>query len=213
MTEANKTIQTMQAKIGQQESLLERQAKQILDAELYSKKYNLKLYNIPEDNNESQSTLLKKLKDILGDIGINMWDLYIDNIHRLPSGGKGPKPVIITFVSKLDRDYVWYNNYKLKGNSRNIFMREHFDSVTEKNICTLLPIRREALLQKRKVKLMGDKLSIEGKIYTVSNLKTLPPELDPRKIATKETENYLFFYIGDKCFYRSKYIKKQKSNG
>ncbi len=166
MTEANKTIQTMQAKIGQQESLLERQAKQILDAELYSKKYNLKLYNIPEDNNESQSTLLKKLKDILGDIGINMWDLYIDNIHRLPSGGKGPKPVIVKFVSKLDRDYVWYNNYKLKGNSRNIFMREHFDSVTEKNIRTLLPIRREALLQKRKVKLMGDKLSIDGKIYT-----------------------------------------------
>ncbi len=33
-----------------------------------------------------------------------------------------------------------------------------------------------------------------AKSIPASNLKTLPPELDPRKIATKETENYLFFY-------------------
>ncbi len=33
--------------------------------------------------------------------------IYIDTIHRFPSNGCGPRPVIVKFVSKLDRDLVW----------------------------------------------------------------------------------------------------------
>ncbi len=37
---------------------------------------------------------------------INVANLYIDAAHRLPSSGRGPRPVIIKYISKLDCDMV-----------------------------------------------------------------------------------------------------------
>ena len=40
----------------------------------------------------------------------------------------------------------------------------------------------------------GDKLTISDRTYTVDNLDLLPPELDPKSIASKVTEEFYFFY-------------------
>ncbi len=46
--------------------------------------------------------LLEKICYILGQMEINVANLYIDAIHRLPSNRHGPRPVIVKFRSKLD---------------------------------------------------------------------------------------------------------------
>ncbi len=82
----------------------------------------------------------------------------------------------------------------LKTKGSQIIIREHYDAITECNIRGLLPIRHEAILQKKKVRLVKDKLTVDNRVYTVNNLDRLPPELDLRKLATKEIENHLFFF-------------------
>ncbi len=76
----------------------------------------------------------------------------------------------------------------------NIYIRAHFITATERNIHTLLPIRRQAIIPKRKVRLVEDTLTIDSKVYTVNNLDQSPTDLHPRQITTNETDNHLFFF-------------------
>ncbi len=74
----------------------------------------------------------------------------------------------------------------LLGNTRSpVYIREHYDEATEKNLQRLLPIRRAAIDMGQCVWLIGDKLTIDGKPYTVQNLGELPPNLTPDSLAQK----------------------------
>ncbi len=79
--------------IQTQDNIIEKQAKLIADAEAYSKKYNLKFFNVPESPNETPRMLLDRLHHIFSIMDINLKHVYIDNIHRLPTSGKGPRPI------------------------------------------------------------------------------------------------------------------------
>ncbi len=50
--------------------------------------------------------LLDKFEHVFEVMDLNLRKTFIDNIHRLPAAGKGPKPVIVKFVSKIDRNFV-----------------------------------------------------------------------------------------------------------
>ncbi len=147
--EANQNVKALKAKIEQQDRIIKQQGQLISDAESYSKGYNLKLFNIPQDLNESRDELLQIFYDLCHTMAIDWHNIYIDNIHRLPANGKGPKPIIVKFVSKMDKVHVWERRSILHEKRSNIVIREHFDATTERNIRVLLPIRREAIVQKK----------------------------------------------------------------
>ncbi len=48
----------------------------------------------------------------------------------------------------------------------------------------------------KKVRLVGDKLTIDSKTYTVNNLNDLPPNLSPDSLASKTIDNHTFFFSG-----------------
>ncbi len=108
---------------------------------MYSIYYNPKFFNIPEFSNESTYVLLDKFHYILRVMELDSARFCIDTIHRLPSNGHGPRPVILKFISKLDRDLVWSKKALLGKSQSPVYIREHFDEITEKNIRKLLPIR------------------------------------------------------------------------
>ena len=137
---------------------------------------------------------MDKLATVLSSMDINLSNLYIDNLHHLPSYQNGPKPLIVKFTSFLDRQLVWSNRHKLANNNLKVFIREHFSTEVEANIRTLLPIRRAAILQKQKVKLNADKLYINNQLYTTKTLHRLPNGLRPENLAVKEIDNHLFFF-------------------
>ncbi len=45
----------------------------------------------------------------------------------------------------------------------------------------------------KKVQLVGDKLTIDSKLFTVNNLGELSPDLSPEKLATKTVNDHTFF--------------------
>ncbi len=76
--EANENVKALKAKIEQQDRII----KQLIsDAESYSKGYNLKLFNIPQNQNESWDELLQKCYDLCHTIKIDWHNIYMDNIH------------------------------------------------------------------------------------------------------------------------------------
>jgi chromosome segregation ATPase len=80
--------------------------KKLNEFEDYSKKYNVKIMNLEESQGEDTSELMHKLADIMSEMELNLQNMYIDNIHRLPNNGKGPRPLIVKFVSVLDKKPV-----------------------------------------------------------------------------------------------------------
>ncbi len=102
---------------------------------------------------------------------------YIDTIHRLPSSGHDPRPVIVKCISKLDRDLVWNKKAQLSKSASPVYILKHLDKETEKRITQLLPTCSVAIDMGKKVKLVADKLMIDGKLCTVNNLNDLPPNL------------------------------------
>ncbi len=137
----------------------------LTDFESYSKKYNLKVYNVPEHPNEGPDMLLAKIADLFIVMDLDIRKMYIDNIHRLPSlGGRGVRPIIINFVSLLDRDKVWSRRASLASiTGPSVWIREHYAREVEENIRKLLPIRKAALQQKMSVRMTEDKLVITVK--------------------------------------------------
>lgn len=178
-------------------------------AEAYSKKNNLIFYNVTENPRETSQSLRDHVGQILYSVGIDIRPMYIDNIHRLPAYTKGGiRPIIIKFVSYLDRDCIWSQRDKLGGHPSKMSIREHYPKEMEKNIRQLLPIRRAAKEQGVPVRMTGDKLMIRGKAYTVKNLHALPESLRPENVTTRKIDNYLFFF-NEACpfsnFHKSKF--------
>ena len=170
--------------------------KKLIDAETYSKKNNLKFFGIPEMTDEKPHQLMEKLAKVLFAMELNLSAFYIDNIHRLPASGKGPRPVIVKFVSYMDRMLVWNNRYLLTNSDLKVSIREHFSKEMEANIRILLPIRRAAIQQKLKVRLNSDKLYINNQLFTTETLHLLPTSLKPENIAVREIEDHIFFFSG-----------------
>ncbi len=174
--------------------LKEKHEKKVTSLESYSKYYTFKYFNIIESLNVNTNLLLEKIRFVLHEMEIDTSKLYYDAVHQLPCSGRGPRPVTINFVSKLDCDMVWANKSLSKQSSSQVFIREHFNEKVERNIRKLLPIRHAAIDQGQNMCLVKDKLTIDSKPYTVDNLHELPPDLSPDKLATKTINKHTFFF-------------------
>ena len=181
------------SQLSKENSLLK---KRLTETEAYSKKYNLKFLNVPESQSENIDILLAKLSDVLGMLDLDLRRIPIDNIHRLPHSGKGPRPIIVKFVSFLDRSLVWGRKFWLGQRGSNVIVREHHARDVEQNIRVLLPIRRAAIQKKLRVRMIEDKLIINSQTYTVDNLHQLPDDLKPEVVSTRQEGNHIFFFSG-----------------
>lgn len=166
----------------------------LIEHEAYSKKSNLKFFNITESKDEDFYSLYDKVSRVISCMDLNLDDMYINNMHRLPHGGKGPRPVIVKFVSFLDRDLVWNSKQLLYQRDCPVVIREHYSRDVEENIRKLLPIRRAAIFQKMKVRMIEDKLFLNNQMFTVNNLHQLPNSLKPDKICVRQEGDHLFFF-------------------
>lgn len=165
------------------------------ESEAYSKKYNLKFFNIPDQENEDIGVLIKKMETVFEGMDLNLGSMIIDNIHRLPSTGRGPRPVIIKFVRMLDRNLTWSRREKLADfKNGEVIMRDHYPKDIEANIRKMLPVKIAAVKQGMSVKMVRDKVIINSQAFTVNNLHQLPASLKLDKISIREESNHLFFF-------------------
>ena len=132
------------------------------------------------------------------------FDLEITKCYRMGSflkvkGGQSkPRPIFVTFAKVQERDLVWKKKMGLKKSQ--VFMAPDLPQVIEDRRARLLPIFKAAKSKvgyQKATYLTEDKLSINKKTYGIHNLKDLPEDLNPAKLATQTNAEVTLFFTRD----------------
>lgn len=101
----------------------------IVKQEDYSRRENLRFYNIPESAQESNEECVQKVKQVLSDLGAPS-DVKFHAIHRTgksiinygasstSEGEPRPRPILARFVSRMDSDLIWFKRNELLKSPR-----------------------------------------------------------------------------------------------
>lgn len=111
MKKSQKQIESRQTEMEQRENKLKKEIESLtaknLDMERHYRKNNLLLYGIIETPGENIFSVVKtflKGEAKLSEEAVNQ--MVFVNAHRLPHMGTGPMPIIVRFVSWIDRQLV-----------------------------------------------------------------------------------------------------------
>ena len=196
---------TLQTKI----STLEEENRQIhtklIKLEGYSRKDNLLILGVPEQEGETSVDIIEMVKWIFYNIGVEYPDmLSIVRCHRkgqpkfnarLGRFYGAPRPIIVRFENPVDRQHVWEMRYYLKD--LGYYFADDFPEEIERNRKTLWPAYKKARSMKNKythVEMVEDRLVIDNRTYTVENMSTMPREINPAMKAEKSNEDTIAFF-------------------
>ncbi|CAG2190917.1 unnamed protein product [Mytilus edulis] len=115
-----------------------------------------------------------KIQNFLeAELGIN-YRVSFGNVHHFGKPGlNGVRPIVTRFIYRREMEHVLSRTYKLKGKTFGI--SEQFPPEIENKRKELYPVMKKAKVESKKVKLVRDKLYINGKPYnntTASNKQT-----------------------------------------
>jgi ribA/ribD-fused uncharacterized protein len=147
-------------------------------------------------NRESQQeNCLSKIESMLADV-LNLPDINPDIAYRLGKVSRtnplSSRPILVRFAKLCDRNTVW----SMRRNFQNtkIIVKEDLAPETEENRRILIPVLKGARQLEMSATLTRDTLIINKEKYTVNNLHKLPESLKPSNLATKSTDNEVFFW-------------------
>ena len=170
-----KEIQDLKRKSREKDEKLE-------NIENYMRIKNLKFSGIRmvehEDCEKAIRTLMSEKLGIT-----NAFAMPIAACHRLPYENND---IIVQFESRNDRENVWKQRKYLKNTK--IVLKEHFCKETENARRILFPYMKEAQSQGKRAFLIGNKLKIDGKLYSTDSLPPFTP------LCTKENDTHVYFY-------------------
>ena len=173
--------------------------------ENYSRRNNIVIRGIPENNIESNAECEGKARNFFrNELQLNeetVRKMHFVRVHRMGLFQRKnnhvkvlSRPIIVRFKDYADKSMVWAARNKIRTDS--LYISENFSAETEFRRRKLYIIYKHAksLEQyKQKISLNGDILIIDGVRYTVDNLHDLPDDLSPRQFCEKSNKNYLIF--------------------
>ena len=143
----------------------------IIKQEIYSRRWNIIFYKIPEQREENCTALVKQV--IVNELKMTPSEVesfMFCGVHRLGKRSRGrPRPIISRFTCRSDRDKVWNLRRNLKGSHVNIG-EDLPKRVQELRKNVLVPAMKKARRDPRnKAHVSSDKLIINGKAYSHYN--------------------------------------------
>ena len=159
--------------------------------EAYSRRNNLLLFNVPED----EAPQINKVKRILsGQMSIdNVDNIFFENVHRLGMKKESRiRPIIFKLQHYADRQRIWVARNKLKGSK--YILSEDLPQEYQKKRNLLKPVLSTAKALGKQATFVADKVKVDGKIYGVDDIKDLPPNLNPQATCTKQYDNMVCFF-------------------
>ena len=170
----------------------------LVKQEDYSRRENLRFYNIPENPDEDNEECIQKVKDVLSELDTSA-DVKFHAIHRIGkrnvqrlvnrarSTGSPteeeqpcrPRPVLVRFVSRMDCDCVWTKKKELLNSPRfsTVYIDKDLSVESAKNRSKLRAAYKKAKeLKIERVFIKGNKLIVNSSSYAVN---TIPDYLLP----------------------------------
>lgn len=174
---------------------------QLLNMESQSRRANLQFHGIVEDKWENcERTVLK----IVNKVGLDISAQQIERCHRLGHyNSDRVRPVIVRFLSYKDRQSIFEARKRIKD-SCDVRVSEDFPPEIAARRKKLYPILDAAYRYRSpdnpdgespyKARIIVDKLMLNGKTYSVSDLDSLPEPLKPANVATPSKGNLVAFF-------------------
>ena len=168
-----------------------------LRLETQSRRDNLIFEGVEEREGETDRDVYDTIVRILSGMKIqNAQEIRIVRCHRLgPKSNNHPRPIIFKLHWFGDRTRIWEARRELKSfEGGKIFLAENFPPEIEKRRKILHPIMKAARSAEVRAFMSVDRLVVAGKSYTVDNLDSLPPKLDPKRLFTPTKNNVTAFF-------------------
>ena len=133
----------------------------VTEIKCHSMKNNLIFSGLPYENNEDCEQTVKTF--LYNEMGIRQ-NIEIENVHRFGNPGlTGVKPIVAHFIYRKELEIILNHGYRLKGKFYSV--NEQFPKEIEKRRKQLYPVIKQAKQEKKRVKLVRDKLFINGRLY------------------------------------------------
>ena len=142
--------------------------------ESYSRKENIKMFNVQETADENTEAVVKKfLNENLKIPQTNVDEIRFERVHRLPTRRSNkPRPIIARFSFFQDKEFVWSLVKNLKGS--NIAIANDYPKEIENIHKTLYPVLKKAKQEKNTAFFKVYRLIINGQIYKGNETINLP---------------------------------------
>ena len=180
-----KDSKILQKEVTQLRQALDEEKAKTLALESYSRRENLKLMNLPETSGEN---LRSVVKDIIGQhLCISPLHMRFHAIHRVGKQKQTttrnsievrPRPIIIRFLCREDRDDVFAARKKLKESKNEMYKECYFTAdyppPIRKERSVFIRAMLKAQAEGKSAKVINTTLYVDGRKFS---LTTIPEEL------------------------------------
>lgn len=122
----------------------------------YSRRESVRVFGVSQSDSESAEEVERKVTHVFKEAGVEVKPDDIAAVHRVGKGNKGPRPILVKFVSRRKRNEVMAKKKSLqsKDNFKRVFIN---DDVT--------PLRARLLGYVKRLEKVEKAWTFEGKIY------------------------------------------------
>ena len=200
----DRKVTVMKSIINDQANEITLLKKKVNDQEAYSRRRNVILSGLPEDEEENLSEwFVQFVKDKL-----KITDtIELETIHRMGRydnrEGSRARDIIMVFKKYQDKIKVMSNRKEL-GKRKDehgvpiegpkLYLNDHYTADVIEKRRQLLPIAKEARDQDCLATVNGEILIIDGERYDVNTLDELPESLIPISQSQRETDTQIAFF-------------------
>ena len=167
LTYAQKEQDDLKERMSLCENELSAQGDEISKQSVYSRRWNLIFYRIPEFSGEDCALLVKNvLTDNLKLEEAEVRSMKFCGVHRIGQHRRSKiRPIIVRFTCRADRDKVWKCRYALKHSSVSVG-EDLPKAIQDIRTKVLLPAMKKAKeTPSTKATIVGDRLIVNGKSY------------------------------------------------
>ena len=187
----NESLKTIQL---EQSTTIDSLRDRIVSLESHMRRDNLKFFNINLPDHNAAENCEDKIIRLCSDLGIQIENNDIVRAHHTGQKTRNTQPIIVRFHQFKVKQRVL--KAKPKFREIGIIVVEDFPSEILERRNSLKPILNAAFNSngQYKARLFVDKLLLNGRLYTTSEIPTLPSELQPQYTSTVSKNNITGFF-------------------
>jgi hypothetical protein len=163
---------------------------------------NLLFRGIPEDGYNSMDDCLKKVDNVLERmLDLDPHHIKVNKCHRVgpirPGAGRGQKaarPILVELAWGFNRAQILQRGYMLARTGVSIDEDHPVEVVQRRATLNSIATRAKGTKGYEGTRVVGDRLMVKGKAYTVETATTLPEPINPVAHATKSDGESTLFY-------------------
>lgn len=170
---------------------------QLEKQEGYSRRFNIIIQGIPENDDETENRLYVKVRSFLNN-NVGITDIGFDICHRLGAknnrGDERDCRVIVKFAYLRDRNRVWEARSTLKNSNYRLILDKP-RSVKEREALSFKIVKAaQASPEFRSAKFQYGKVWLDGVGYDFEEFEFLPVQLRPAFVSSPRNDKVIVFF-------------------